>query len=189
MTIDQIIERWAEEYKTLSHNPAKGSKDCAFFRIKSINQENYVTRNHNTVHSPLLCYSIVVDAERQNNVISYQHVLYFMSRAVAQTRTRTAKDDEDLGIDQQQLMDEMVQDLLAWLGEVKRTGKDPITGEQFDTPTMLNMRGLLLDSAHWASNASVVKYGEWHIMGLIIEQNSPFNRCVTLTKYQAPNLQ
>jgi len=79
-------------------------------------------------------------------------------------------------------MDDYVQDLLSYLRELKRTGKCPITGTTYDRPTMDALAGLQLDSAEWAS--APVKYAEWHVMGLNIEQNAPRQLCVNREKYK-----
>lgn len=181
---DNILEEWAQLYKPLSHDPQRNSRNCAFYRIKAINQENTLFRNMNTAKSPCMAYSIIVDAEMQKGKINYQHVVYFFSRAVASTRVRTAKDDEVVGMDQQLLMDKMCRDLLTYLKQIKQTGKNPVTGEVYDRPTFNAFRGLQLDSAQWSSNPGVVKLGEWHVMGLIIPQNAALDECLDDSLYK-----
>lgn len=183
--IDKILEDWATAYKPLSHDPANNSKGKSFYRIKTINMENALMRNQNTAKSPAMAYSIVIDGEAKGNkAVSYEHTIYFFSRATSRSLAKNAKQDEDLGIDQQQLMDEMVQDLLAFLWELKHTGKNPLTGDTYDAATLSALRGLDLENANWATLPAVVKFGEWHVMGLQIEQIVPRLMCVNKEKYK-----
>lgn len=186
MTFAEILEEWAELYKPISHNPDKGSKQRAFYLIKAINMDNAFMRAQNTAKSPCMAYSIIIDAEVQNHVVNYQHIVYFMSRATQRSLAKNAKSDEDLGIDQQQLMDGFAQDLLAYLTELKRTGKNPVTGRIYDKLTQLALQGLQIEKCSWASNPGVVRYGEWHLLGLKIEQNVPISRCINKEKYLVP---
>lgn len=180
---DNILEEWAKRYKPLSHDPLS-AKTRTFYRLKTINMENAVMRNQNTAKSPCMAYSIVVDAEMKNTAaVSYQHTIYFLSRAVSRTLKTTAKNDEDLGIDQQQMMDEMVRDLLAYLSKMKHDNKDPLTDEFLDIETTKALKGLKIESAQWASMPYVVKFGEWHIMGLQIEQIVGAATCIAKAKY------
>lgn len=181
---DDILEQWAMCYKPISHNPERNSKEKAFYRIKTINMENELMRNQNMAKSPAMAYSVIVDGEAKGKgTISYEHTIYFFSRAVSHSLAKTAKQDENIGIDQQQLMDEMVQDLLAYLWELKSTGRDPITGQVYDASTVKSLRGLDLEKANWATIPNVVKFGEWHIMGLQIEQIVPRQLCINKAKY------
>ena len=46
---------------------------------------------------------------------------------------------------------------------------------------MSALRGINLDKAEWASIP--VKYAEWHILGIQLEQISPRTICVNKEKY------
>lgn len=184
MRLDEILEHWAEIYTPISHDPTKGSPKKAFYRIKTVNMENELMRNQNRASSPCLCYSVIIDAEaRSARTISYQHTLYFMARAKSRALAKEAKNNEDLGADAQLLMDEMARDLLSYLQYIKVNGKDPITEEKYDPHTINTLRGLNLDSVNWATIPVVVKYGEWHILGMQIEQLVPVTPCFSVQKY------
>ena len=163
--LSEILEKWAELYVPLSHDPREGSKDKAYCEVTTINNQSYFVRNSNSIKSPCMAYSILIDAEgTSGSTISYQHNIYFMSKAKMVSLAKNAKQDDDLGAVHQMLMDEMVQDLLTYLTELKRTGRCPITGQAFDQPTMFMLRGLDVVKAQWGSIP--IKYGEWHIIGL-----------------------
>lgn len=188
MRLDEILEHWAEIYTPISHDPKKGSPKKAYYRIKTINMENELMRNQNRASSPCLCYSVIIDAEaRSARSISYQHTLYFMVRATSRALAKESKNNEDLGADAQLFMDEMARDLLSYLQYIKINGKDPITEEQYDPHTINTLRGLSLDSATWATIPVVVKYGEWHILGMQIEQLVPLSPCFSPLKYKQPS--
>ena len=61
--LSSILETWATLYDPIAHKPAKGSKLKAFYRIKTINEQNEFMRNQNTAKSPCMAYSVLVDAE------------------------------------------------------------------------------------------------------------------------------
>ncbi len=180
--ISTILEKWAELYKPIGHDPKRGSKDKAYYEIKTINQDSEFVRNQNTAKSPCMAYSVLIDAEMSNaKVINYRHNIYFMVRAKTRSLAKNAKQDDELGTDQQQQMDEMVIDLLLYLRELKRTGKCPITGQAYDAVTMESFRGLSLERAEWGSLP--VKYAEWYLMELSIDQDQPIG-CMNREKYK-----
>ncbi len=169
-----IIEKWAEIYPPISHNPSKKSKDKAFYLIRTINDNSEFMRNSNTAKSPAVAYSVLIDAEGTNNaVVSYAHNIYFLCRARQQSLAKSARQDDDLGMDEQMRMDDMAQDLLSYLNYLKHYGHCPVTYQTFDAVTMQSLAGLQIAHAEWASIP--VKYGEWHILALQIEQNQPRN--------------
>lgn len=180
--LSSILEKWAEVYLPISHDPMKGSKQKAYYEIKAIDSSSEFVRNVNTAKSPCMAYSVLVDARVQGSKgVNYSHTVYFLSKAKSFGLAKTAKQDDDLGADVQLQMDGYVQDLLAFLFELKRSGVNPLTGEQYDRPTMEALRGLDLEHAEWASVP--VKYNEWHIMGLQVEQIAPRLLCVNPQKY------
>ncbi len=185
--LSTILEKWAQLYKPISHDPKRGSKDKAYYEIKTINQDSEFVRNQNTAKSPCMAYSVLVDAEMNSTkVVNYRHTVYFMSRAKTRSLAKNAKQDDELGTDQQLLMDDMVQDLIQYLRDLKHYGRCPITGETYDTPTMLSLRGLSLDKCEWGSLP--VKYAEWHLMELSIDQDQPLPAigCINKEKYHLP---
>lgn len=180
--LSRILETWAKLYTPIAHNPKKGSKDKAFYRIKTINEQSEFMRNQNMAKSPCMAYSILVDAEASGTKeISYAHTIYFLSRAKTNSLAKSAKQDDDLGENMQMEMDDFVQDLLAYLKELRHNGKCPITGDTYDEYTMKALRGINLEKAEWASIP--VKYGEWHILGLQLEQFAPRLLCINREKY------
>lgn len=184
--LDNIIEEWAALYKPIAHDKAKGSKDKRFFRIKTISADNEFGRNANMVKSPCVLFSVLVDAQTKGreNSVDYRYEIYFASKAVARSLAKNAKQDGDAGTDQQLAMDDMVQDLLAYLWRLRRDGINPVTNAPVDAITWQGLKGLQLDKAEWASLP--VKFNEWHIMGLSITGLSPRLLCVRPSLYAQP---
>lgn len=182
----RIIETWASLYGPISHDPAKGSKNKAFYKIRTINDNSEFVRNQNTVKSPCVAYSILIDAESSDTkTVNYAHTIYFLARSRSGSLAKNARQDDDLGETIQMDLDEYAQDLLAYLQELKHNGKCPVTGQTYDRPTMEALRGLRLEKAEWASIP--VKYAEWHILGLQLEQIAPRPTCIIREKYNNPN--
>lgn len=181
--LSRVLERWAQLYTPISHDPAKSSKQKAYYNIKTINMESEFMRNQNTAKSPCLAYSVLVDATGNNSTtIDYAHTIYFLYRATATSLAKNAVQDDDLGTDLQLLMDEYVQDLLYYLRRVKHEGKCPINGKPFDADTKKALAGLNLDKAEWGSIP--IKYGNWHIMAVHIDQTLPRVGCIRTEHYR-----
>lgn len=115
--LDNILERWAELYKPLSHSV----ESKKFFRISMIDAQSYFIRNYNMMDGVALAYATHIDAElaQQNpKAINYRHVIYFLSKQ-QNAQDKTDVTDEDAATEARFLTDEMVQDLLAVLWAMK----------------------------------------------------------------------
>ena len=180
--LSNILELWAMLYTPISHNPEKGSKDKAFYKIRTINDNSEFVRNQNTAKSPCMAYSVLIDAQASaNKSVNYAHAIYFLAKSKATSLAKSARQDDEMGENIQQELDEYAQDLLAYLGELKRTGRCPISGRTFTASEMSALRGINLDKVEWASIP--VKYAEWHILGIQLEQISPRTVCINKEKY------
>lgn len=180
--LSPIIEKWAELYKPISHDPKQGSKDKAFYPIRAVDAESEFVRNVNTAKSPCVCYSVLIDAQNNGKSISYAHSVYFLMKSTATSLRKTARQDDLHNTDIQLELDGYVQDFLAYLYDIKRTGKNPLTGEMYDSPTFQSLRGLILDKAQWASIPT--SWNGWQIMALNFEQEMPRVLCVNQEKYK-----
>lgn len=180
-SLSTILENWASIYTPIAHDQSAGSKHKAFYRVRTINDQSEFMRNQHTASTPCMAYSVLVDAEADgSSTVNYAHTIYFLSRANSSLST-TGKQSEMATEDAQVAMDGYAQDLLAYLQKLRHTGICPVTGARYDAPTVAALRGLDLDKAQWAS--SPAKYGEWHILGLQIEQVTPRLLCVNMDKY------
>lgn len=184
MKLYQIIEQWAQLYKPIQHNP-DSKKDCAFYLIDSINKENGFVRNHNTCKSPCVAFSTVIDAQVPNSLrsISYQYVIYLLARQPASTQSlkKIARTDEETATDIKLELDGYVRELLNYLSDIRRTGRNPITREAYDSETLAQLNGLQLDKAMWGSLPE--RYESWWIVGLQLDLILPNSRCVNAENY------
>ncbi len=184
---DNIVENWASIYSPIGHDKQRNSANKRFFRIKTISTDNEFARKANVLKSPCVLFSVLVDAEIGENrsAVKYRYEIYFASKAEQRSLAQTSRQDEALTADQHLLMDEMVQDLIAYLSELRQTSVCPVTGRPLDPITIQGLRGLQLDKAEWMSMP--VKFSDWHIMGLSIDGYSPRRLCVMPERYNNSN--
>lgn len=182
-SLSDIIERWAERYRPIAHQPAAGSKDKAFYRIRSISDNSEFVRNQHTAKSPCVAYSVLIDAEASGtDAVNYEHTIYFLMKNRSSSLAKSARQDDDAVEDVQQQLDEFAQDLLAYLHRMKLSGSCPVTKTPLSDDERRMLRGMDFSKAHWSSLP--VKFSEWHILGLQIEQVSPRTSCIDAEKYQ-----
>lgn len=197
---DNILEQWAIHYKPLSHDPAADAKRRAFYRIDTINSNNEFVQSHNIAHSPCMAYSTLIDASlaRGNNkLISYRHAIYFLVKQPApKNNAKTTINDAMEATEAKFDADNLVQDLLAFLyalkDEVRRnTPSSIVTNDstiverlaaEMSTDERKAFAGLKLDDAEWGTMP--VRYNQWWICGLEIEQLVPRNLCVIEERYK-----
>ena len=201
--LDNLLERWAELYRPLSHNSAPaGSASGAkktFFRIGMIDAQSYFMRNFSSMGGACMAYATHVDAEinKQNTkALSYRHVIYILIKQPAGTLATNQVTDEMGPTEARFQTDDMVQDLLAVLFTMKSVanGKSlpsdlPVDSDvrQFlsefasDPAYREGLRGLQLEEAHWGTLPPVLN--GWQICGLTIEQIVPRLLCVNQEKY------
>lgn len=195
--LDNILERWAELYKPLSHNTATHK---TFFRIGMIDMQSYFVRNYNMMDGVAMAYATHIDADlvQQNpKAVMYRHVIYFLSKQ-QNAQGKTDVTDEDAATEARFLTDDMVQDLLAVLWAMKGFlgGKSlpdsvlsglPSEVVQFIQQTAADpqyregLRGLQLEQAHWGTLPTQIT--GWQLCGLTIEQVSPRLLCINQERY------
>lgn len=137
MTISNILEHWATIYKPLSHKPEGKLEEQAFFRIRYIDLENIFSRNANVVHSPCMLQSVIYTGEfRDANKMEVSHQVWFLAKVKDTPQTLGRYDGHKIEQAAEDLM-EYCKDLVAWMVQVKRTGKCPVTGRSFaDDPVI-----------------------------------------------------
>ena len=195
--LDNILERWAELYRPLSHNTASRK---TFFRISMIDAQSYFVRNYNMMDGCAMAYATHIDAElaQQNpKAITYRHVIYFLAKQ-QNAQGKTDVTDEDAATEARFLTDDIVQDLLAVLWAMKGMvgGKSlpssavsglPADVVQFIEQTARDpeyaegLRGLQLEGAHWGTLPAQIS--GWQLCGLTIEQVAPRLLCVNPERY------
>lgn len=137
---DKILEKWAEVYKPISHNPDKRAKNTAFYRINTLGDENEFVRNVNTAKSPAMAYSTLVDAKAMPNfkVVSYVNTVYFMIKQKSAGLKSTYKSDDEAACELKAELDGMCQDFFVFLHGLKnaadRGDKQFFIGKSYNSP-------------------------------------------------------
>lgn len=188
--LDNILEKWAVIYRPLSHELGDKGERKTFFRISMIDAQSYFVRNYSMQPSPAMAYATHVDADmdKNNKHITYRHVIYFLVKQLNGSG-KTNVTDEMAATNARYATDDMVQDLLGFLDEMKRAAcanKQEYTAPngivfRFDKLTQQGLRGLQLDEAHWGTLPPMLN--GWQICGLSIDQVVPRHLCVNESKY------
>lgn len=196
--LDNILEAWATAYKPLSHNPDDGKKHRSFYRIDTINGNNEFVQNYNIAPSPCMAYSTLVDgslARSNKKVISYRHSIYFMVRQnPPASKAKTVTNDSLEATSAKYDADDLVQDLLAFLFALKDASGQSVRGTGTSGTDFVHkivatlpeddlkaLSGLQLEGAEWGTLP--VRYNQWWICGLQIEQLAPRSLCVVPERY------
>ena len=199
--LDNLLERWAEYYQPLSHQPGRQSSHHAFFRTSMIDGNSEFVRNFAKMPPVLLAYASHVDADipTQNpKNVSSRHVVYFLVKQSAGTLSKTQATDELAATEARFQADDHTQDLVALLSQLRSmaNGKSLapdivaqlppevyqwMQGVVADPEYREGLRGLQIDQAHWGTLP--VMLNGWHVCGLTIEQITPRRLCISPAKY------
>ena len=199
--LDNLLERWAEYYQPLSHQPGRQSSHHAFFRTSMIDGNSEFVRNFAKMPPVLLAYASHVDAEipQQNpKNVSYRHVVYFLVKQTAGTLSKTQATDELAATEARFQADDHTQDLVALLSQLRSmaNGKSLapdivaqlppevyqwMQGVVADPEYREGLRGLQIDQAHWGTFP--VMLNGWHVCGITIEQITPRRLCIMPSRY------
>ena len=157
MTISNILEHWASIYKPLAHNPeSERLEDKSFFRIRYIDLENIFSRNANIVHSPCMLYSVLTAGELVDaKQASVSHQVWFLAKVKDTPQTLGRYDGNKIERTANDLTD-YCKDLIAWLIEVKRTGRCPVTKRSFadDAVVMAELQSIDTSSISYGGISS-----------------------------------
>ena len=192
--LDNVLEKWAEVYAPLKHDPAAKAKHKTFFRISMIDAQSYFIRNHNTQPSPCMAFATHVNAETERNskFITYRHAIYFLVKQVNDPQ-KTDLTDELAASDARYDTDELVQDLLAFLEAMQAAANNgangvTVTGLSGEThffpiakDERQSWRGMKLDAVSWSTIPPLIT--GWQLCGITIEQLQPRNICIHQNKY------
>ena len=191
--LDNVLEKWAEVYEPLKHNPIADAKHKTFFRIGMIDAQSYFVRNHNTQPSPCMAFATHVNAETEKNskFITYRHVIYFLVKQ-DNAPQKTDVTDELAATDARYDTDDLMQDLIAFLEKMQSAASNGLngltikgqSGEHFFPITKderQGWRGLRLDALAWGTMPPMIT--GWQLCGLTIEQLQPRNICIHENKY------
>lgn len=191
MTISHILEHWATIYKPLSHKPEGDRLDIkSFFRIRFIDMENIFSRNANLIHSPCMLQSVTGTGEIVSaNQAEMSYQVWFLQK-IKDTDLSLGRFD---GVRLEQTaadLREYCEDLIAWLIEVKRTGKCPVTGRMFKEDPQLSAELQSIEIPTFSYGVLPDIYsGQWLIAGLDWKTVKPLYKfdCNQQGKYLTPD--
>lgn len=205
MTLQQLLEHWAEHYIPLSHNPAPGSPDKSFFLVRLIDKESMFGRNANTTHSPSMLYSTLVNANTTDGgKMRFYHQIWFVARTIQPveamdvpnlTTPYAGRHDEQVMADTHQQLSDMAQDLAAYIRELRRTFIDPLIPRLEDgsiDPRADYRHDVQLRDALHGIDPDTIEFGSipdlflngWCILGLDFWQVQTCQRKVEPAKYR-----
>ena len=183
--LDNLLEHWATIYKPLSHDPSANadSKRKTFYRIDRLGSDNTFSRNFNTAPSPCMAFPTAIDAKMGNNAkqIVYHHGFYFM---VKQSSAITGKLNHSADLDAADCkaeLNDLAQDLLAWLYDLRKKATDPATLKNFTQEERIAIQGLDLENAEWWTVPE--QYNGWWVLGIEFDRTESRILCIKPEQY------
>lgn len=171
--IDNLIEQWATNYKPISHDPMRGSKQKRFFRFDSLEKAIDVTSQFNSFKTPASGIVTQFDGMSKGKLMEMEVVVFVyvkqsVPRSDAQGAERAAVDAKMMGAD-------ICNDLWIWLSEKKKEAGNNPKGEYYW------MNGLDLDSI--AIMSYPVMLNDWWPTTLELKVKVPRQTCSDSSKY------
>lgn len=181
--LDNFLEYWATIYKPLSHDPSAKSKHKTFYRIDRLGGDNEFARNFNTAPSPCMAFPTSIDAEMGKNAkqIVYHHGFYFMVKQSSATNGKLNRQSDLDAADCKAELDDLAQDLLAWLYAERKRATDPATLKDYTQEEQIALKGLALEEAKWWSVPEL--YNGWWVLGIEFDRTESRNLCVNPEDY------
>ena len=197
--LDDIIERWAELYRPLSH--VEKDKERTFFRIGQLNAENYFMRNFSSQKSPCMAYVTHYKSEvskRNDKVDTTPHLIYILVRQENQKGKNNVTDERAVTDTRYKAVD-IAEDLRAFLRVLRSlaSGKALSTEQKASlSPAMLQfisetvgdpqningIRGIQIDTVQ--IQTLPVALNGWHIAAVDFERYEPQRLCLNGEKYR-----
>lgn len=169
--IDNYLEKWAQRYKPISHDPTRGSRDKRFYRIDSITRVEDFATNLTQAKSPSMAVVTQMDGAfdgASNKFIRYTHRIFFFVKQPAANLSRGVIDEVGAA-DAKAEGQELAQDLMAWLYHDKTVNRNKdLAGLDFSTATAFTVPQ---------------KFNGWWPTEVVIEHLVPRNLCVNEEKY------
>lgn len=167
---DTYLEKWAQAYPSILHNPAKGSKNNRFFRLDSANRLEDFCKSLTATKSPAVGAITAYEAHGNENgkKFWYEHTaLIFTKQTEGNIKTPymstlAAADAKEEGIN-------IAFDILSWILYDKSVNNNP------------TLQGI--QSGTWDIYTNPQCYNGWWITALTIEDLGQRNLCVSKDYY------
>lgn len=170
--MDDYLERWAQNYLPLSHQPEAGSKGKRFYRIHSITEVAPFLTNLTNAQTPSMGYVTQVDAvltgQGEKFLMREHRVFFFVKQQGVSVQNGVT--EELAATDAKMEGYEMAQDLLAWLySDWKKNGNKDLAGIDFKGAAIFT---------------TPQQFNGWWPTEVTFSQLSPRNLCVNKEKYK-----
>lgn len=163
---DNLLEKWATDFKAISHNPEGGAAGKRFFRIDGPEHLSVVLNSIVGVKTPIVGYITQIAGtaiDNKDGLMEYIHRVFIFSYARVQNNYR----DDLVATESKVEAVEIAEKLIAYLRQLKK--QDP------------EYRGLSLDDT--ALMAYPVKFGNWYPVEVTFYQTQNYNMCVNPEDY------
>lgn len=170
--IDDYCEAWAQKFKPISHNPERGSKDKAFYRMDSITRLEEFAAGLAHAKSPSMAVVTQIDGEMVSNnpkFIRYTHRVFFFVKQ-AGSILQNSPTDEVAAANAKYEGVELVYKLIAYMFNDKTKNKNTdLEGMDFNTASIISVPQ---------------KFNGWWPTELVIEHIIPRQLCVSKEDYK-----
>ena len=167
--LDNLIEKWATEFKLISHNPEGGADGKRFFRIDGITDLKPLLLGLTKVKTPVAVFNTQIEGS-SNEKGSGTYYLVNIFILVPQEKT-TAPYREDLNAANAKYMAaEIAEKLKAWLAEKKK-----------DEKRYPELKGLNLKSA--ATYSFPLQFNNWWPLHIQMDYLNMEYTCVNPEDY------
>lgn len=169
--IDDYCEAWAQKFKPISHNPERGSRNKAFYRMDSITRLEEFATGLTHAKSPSMAVVTQIDGEMVSNnpkFMRYTHRIFFFVKQAGSV-LQNSPIDEVAAANAKYEGVELVQKLIAYIYNDKTKNKNnDLDGIDFNTATIISVPQ---------------KFNGWWPTELVIEHVIPRQLCVNNEDY------
>lgn len=169
--IDNLIEKWAADFKLISHNPEGGKDGKRFFRIDSIEALKPLILSLTSLKSPVVAYCTQVEASsNERGAGTYFGVNIFIM--VPQEKTSSPYREDLQAAEAKYLAVDIAEKLKTWLAEKKK-----------DEKNYPELRGLDLRTS--AMGSFPIKLGNWWPLQIKMDYLNADYLCVLPEDYHS----
>nr|DAZ81153.1 MAG TPA: hypothetical protein [Caudoviricetes sp.] len=164
---DNLLEKWATNFKPISHNPEGGAAGKRFFRIDGPEQLESILTSIVNIKTPIMGYITQiagVGIEGKDGLMEYAHRVFIFVYHRIQNNYR-----EDIDIMESKVCGvEIAEKLIAYLRKLKKENPE--------------YRGLRLEDS--ALLTYPVRFGNWYPIEVTFYQTQNYNKCVNPEDYK-----
>lgn len=169
--LDNVIEKWAADFKLISHDPDGGAEGKRFFRIDSISKLKPLILSLTRVSTPVVAYCTEIQGNgNEKGPGTYYGVDIFI--LTPQEKVREPYREDIAAAEAKYLAVEISEKLRAWLMEKKREGNE-----------YPELKGL--DLKGFAVASFPQKLGDWWPLHIVLDYLNTDYQCVLPDDYHS----